>query len=119
MLLYIRDAEREQILAPVLPEEIPAHLRERFEKQEAEKAAKKKEKAEAHLYLELKVRPYLFVLFACFSAWFLTYRNLVRWLVFLITRIGMALICVIMIRFCHSGCAKKPPSRILRYEITY
>lgn len=55
MLLYIRDSEREQILAPVLPEEIPSHLREKFEKQEAEKAAKKKEKAEAHLYLELKV----------------------------------------------------------------
>jgi len=55
MLLYIRESERDQILAPVLEEEIPSHLRERFEKQEAEKAARKKEKAEAHLYLELKV----------------------------------------------------------------
>jgi ubiquitin carboxyl-terminal hydrolase 7 len=36
-------------------EEIPKHLEERFEQEEAEKAAKKKELAEAHLYLKLRV----------------------------------------------------------------
>ncbi|ELR18996.1 Ubiquitin carboxylterminal hydrolase domain containing protein [Acanthamoeba castellanii str. Neff] len=55
MLLYIRDDEREQILRPVDREEIPKHLEERFEQEEAEKAAKKKELAEAHLYLKLRV----------------------------------------------------------------
>eukprot|EP01087_Luapelamoeba_hula_P007038 TRINITY_DN1712_c0_g1_i1.p1 TRINITY_DN1712_c0_g1~~TRINITY_DN1712_c0_g1_i1.p1 ORF type:complete len:614 (+),score=100.06 TRINITY_DN1712_c0_g1_i1:244-2085(+) len=51
MLLYIRDADRDQLLASVPGEEIPAHLKERFDREEAEKAARKKEKEEAHLYL--------------------------------------------------------------------
>jgi ubiquitin carboxyl-terminal hydrolase 7 len=55
MLLYIRDSEREQILHPVEHAEIPSHLHERFEQEQAEKAAKKKEQAEAHLYVRLKV----------------------------------------------------------------
>lgn len=55
MLLYIRDSEREQILHPVERTDIPPHLEERFEQEEAEKAAKKKEQAEAHLYIRLKV----------------------------------------------------------------
>lgn len=52
---YWACAEREQILRAVDREEIPKHLEERFEHEEAEKAAKKKEQAEAHLYILLRV----------------------------------------------------------------
>ncbi len=37
MLLYIRDSDREQVLVPVEQAEIPSHLEERFEQEEAEK----------------------------------------------------------------------------------
>eukprot|EP00005_Dracoamoeba_jomungandri_P003044 CAMPEP_0174260310 /NCGR_PEP_ID=MMETSP0439-20130205/9536_1 /TAXON_ID=0 /ORGANISM="Stereomyxa ramosa, Strain Chinc5" /LENGTH=1088 /DNA_ID=CAMNT_0015344525 /DNA_START=16 /DNA_END=3282 /DNA_ORIENTATION=+ len=55
MLFYIRAHDRAQILAPIAADNIPAHLHERFEREEAEKAQKKKEKEEAHLYLKVKV----------------------------------------------------------------
>lgn len=99
MLLYIRDAEREQILAPVLSEEIPPHLRERFEKQEAEKAAKKKEKAEAHLYMELKVIDWPSPSSSPFPPSFVSLRLINRWPASLTTKIGMALILLTTTKF--------------------
>ncbi|KAL6062022.1 ubiquitinyl hydrolase 1 [Balamuthia mandrillaris] len=55
MLLYMRESDRESLLQPVKPEAIPLHLKERMEQEEAEKAAKKKELAEEHLFAKVKV----------------------------------------------------------------
>eukprot|EP01089_Gocevia_fonbrunei_P015224 TRINITY_DN4383_c0_g1_i1.p1 TRINITY_DN4383_c0_g1~~TRINITY_DN4383_c0_g1_i1.p1 ORF type:complete len:253 (+),score=51.27 TRINITY_DN4383_c0_g1_i1:33-761(+) len=49
MLFYVLDSAREQILANVSENLIPSHLKERFDREEAEKAKERKEKEEAHL----------------------------------------------------------------------
>lgn len=47
--IYISD----EVLASVTDDDIPKHLRVKFEKERAEENRKKKEKSEAHLYTEI------------------------------------------------------------------
>ncbi|KAI3831116.1 hypothetical protein MKX03_017220 [Papaver bracteatum] len=55
MLVYIRESDRDEIMCNVDEKDIAEHLRIRLKKEEEEKAHKKKEKAEAHLYTNMKV----------------------------------------------------------------
>ncbi|KAI5461141.1 hypothetical protein BGZ63DRAFT_228114 [Mariannaea sp. PMI_226] len=55
MLVYIRTSRLDQILHPVTKDEIPRHLRERFEEETALREARRKEQREAHLYMWAKV----------------------------------------------------------------
>ncbi|CCF45370.1 ubiquitin carboxyl-terminal hydrolase, partial [Colletotrichum higginsianum] len=55
MLVYIRQSRLDNILCPVTKEDIPLHLRSRFEEETALKEAKRKEKEEQHLYIYVKV----------------------------------------------------------------
>ncbi|CAG8488525.1 10217_t:CDS:10 [Acaulospora colombiana] len=62
MLVYIRESDVDEILSPVLPEEIPDHLRRiwfalerRLDEERAAQEQKKKEAEERHLYLQVKV----------------------------------------------------------------
>jgi ubiquitin carboxyl-terminal hydrolase 7 len=55
MLVYLRESDMPEILAKIPDSDIPVHLKERFEREEALEEFKKKEKEEAHLYMPLKV----------------------------------------------------------------
>ncbi|KAF6836255.1 Ubiquitin carboxyl-terminal hydrolase 21 [Colletotrichum plurivorum] len=55
MLVYIRQSRLDNILCPVTTDDIPAHLRTRFEEEIALREAKRKEKEEQHLYIGVKV----------------------------------------------------------------
>eukprot|EP01094_Clydonella_sp_ATCC50884_P014697 TRINITY_DN251_c0_g1_i2.p1 TRINITY_DN251_c0_g1~~TRINITY_DN251_c0_g1_i2.p1 ORF type:complete len:646 (-),score=258.72 TRINITY_DN251_c0_g1_i2:1803-3698(-) len=55
MLVYIRDTDIEDILAPVEEEDIPAYLKEHFKREAEEEEARKKEKREAHLFAKVRV----------------------------------------------------------------
>ncbi|XP_026444313.1 ubiquitin carboxyl-terminal hydrolase 13-like [Papaver somniferum] len=55
MLVYIRESDRDEIMCNVDEKDIAEHLRIRLKKEADEKAHKKKEKAEAHLYTLIKV----------------------------------------------------------------
>lgn len=61
MLVYVREADWDRILCPVGAEDIAEHVRRRLEQEQADKEARQKEKAEAHLYVTLKVCPRLCV----------------------------------------------------------
>ena len=56
MLVYVRVADKDHIVCPVSVEDIHLHLRERLKREADEKARKKKEKEEAHLYTVVKAR---------------------------------------------------------------
>ncbi|KAJ6785782.1 hypothetical protein PWT90_03040 [Aphanocladium album] len=55
MLVYIRQTRVDKILCPVAKNDIPAHLQQRFEEENAQKEARRKEQREAHLYMMAKV----------------------------------------------------------------
>ncbi|TDZ12865.1 Ubiquitin carboxyl-terminal hydrolase 21 [Colletotrichum sidae] len=55
MLVYIRQTRLDDIICPVTKEDIPIHLRTRFEEETALREAKRKEKEEQHLYIGVKV----------------------------------------------------------------
>lgn len=56
MLVYVRDTEAPEILAPVQEDVIPRHIGNKLREEQETKARLKKEKAEAHLYIDIKVR---------------------------------------------------------------
>ncbi|VDN51807.1 unnamed protein product [Dracunculus medinensis] len=55
MLVYIKRTCINEVLCPVTEEDIPRHLRLRFEEEKTADAKKKKEKMEAHLFTEIIV----------------------------------------------------------------
>ncbi|KAJ3409581.1 hypothetical protein HDV05_004398 [Chytridiales sp. JEL 0842] len=55
MLVYIRESDLDEILAPVTEEDIPDHLRRRFEEDRINLEQRRKDKEEQHLYLNVKV----------------------------------------------------------------
>ncbi|KAJ3162458.1 hypothetical protein HDU86_004940 [Geranomyces michiganensis] len=55
MLVYIRDSDRDQVLAPVTTSDIPAHLLAKLEEERIQVEAETKEREEAHLFTTIKV----------------------------------------------------------------
>ncbi|KAJ3173620.1 hypothetical protein HDU88_002708 [Geranomyces variabilis] len=55
MLVYIRDTDRDQVLAPVTTSDIPAHLLAKLEEERIQVEAETKEREEAHLFTTIKV----------------------------------------------------------------
>ncbi|KAM3543524.1 hypothetical protein ARSEF1564_003576 [Beauveria bassiana] len=55
MLVYIRQSRVDKILCPVTQDDIPSHLQQRLEEENALKEARRKEQREAHLYMMAKV----------------------------------------------------------------
>ncbi|KAI8808839.1 hypothetical protein BJ742DRAFT_806590 [Cladochytrium replicatum] len=55
MLVYIREAEIDEILAPVTEDDIPEHLRRRLEEERVIYEQKKREREEQHLFLQVRV----------------------------------------------------------------
>ncbi|RGB42735.1 ubiquitin carboxyl-terminal hydrolase 5 [Rhizophagus diaphanus] len=55
MLVYIRESNVDEILSPVVPDDIPEHLQTRLEQERAEEEKKRKEMEERHLYLIVKI----------------------------------------------------------------
>uniref|UniRef100_A0A7S0WIA5 ubiquitinyl hydrolase 1 n=1 Tax=Chlamydomonas leiostraca TaxID=1034604 RepID=A0A7S0WIA5_9CHLO len=55
MLVYIREADWDRVMCAVTAEDIATHVRSRLQREQADKEARHKEKAEAHLYVTLKV----------------------------------------------------------------
>ncbi|VDM43307.1 unnamed protein product, partial [Toxocara canis] len=55
MLVYIQKNRLNEVLCPVTEDDIPRHLRLRFEEEKSADAKKKKEKMEAHLFTEVIV----------------------------------------------------------------
>jgi ubiquitin carboxyl-terminal hydrolase 7 len=54
MLIYIRTQDMDEILAPVTAENIPQYLMDIFEGEAAKDEQRRKDKMEAHLYINLK-----------------------------------------------------------------
>lgn len=54
MLVYIRQTKVDKILCPVVEEDIPKHLRLRFDEEAAIREAKRREREEQHLYMAVK-----------------------------------------------------------------
>jgi ubiquitin carboxyl-terminal hydrolase 7 len=55
MLVYIRETRQDQVLVPVIQDDIPPHLHKKLEEEAAIREALKKEREEQHLYLWVKV----------------------------------------------------------------
>ncbi|KAJ3210298.1 hypothetical protein HDU67_005417 [Dinochytrium kinnereticum] len=55
MLVYIRESDIDNILAPLEDSDIPEHLRRRLEEERVVTEQRRKEKEEQHLYLNVKV----------------------------------------------------------------
>ncbi|KAL2863310.1 ubiquitin-specific protease UBP15 [Aspergillus lucknowensis] len=55
MLVYLRKSKLDDILIPITKEDAPPHIEKRLAEERAEYARKKKEKEEAHLYLNVGV----------------------------------------------------------------
>jgi ubiquitin carboxyl-terminal hydrolase 7 len=55
MLVYIRESRLDKILCPVTQDNIPRHLQQRIEEETAAKEARRRERDEAHLYMQVKV----------------------------------------------------------------
>ncbi|PKC11352.1 putative ubiquitin-specific processing protease 21 [Rhizophagus irregularis] len=55
MLVYIRESNVDEILSPVVHEDIPEHLQKRLEEERAEEERRRKEMEERHLYLIVKI----------------------------------------------------------------
>lgn len=56
MLVYVRDCDRDWVVCDVAEEEIAEHLRLRVKREAEERAQRKKEREEAHLYTVVKAR---------------------------------------------------------------
>ncbi|KAJ3058009.1 hypothetical protein HDU98_005868, partial [Podochytrium sp. JEL0797] len=54
MLVYIRDTNADEILKPITSEDIPEHLRLRFEEERIASEQKRRDKEEQHLYFNVK-----------------------------------------------------------------
>ena len=55
MLVYVRDSYRDVVLSEVLRSDIPERLQERLAEEKRVELAKKKERNEAHLYMQVNV----------------------------------------------------------------
>ncbi|KAK4159020.1 ubiquitin carboxyl-terminal hydrolase [Cladorrhinum sp. PSN259] len=55
MLVYIRKSRLDKILCPVTENDAPEHLQRRFEEELAAREARRREREEQHLYLNVKV----------------------------------------------------------------
>ncbi|RPD80183.1 cysteine proteinase [Lentinus tigrinus ALCF2SS1-7] len=55
MLVYVRESEIDEVLAPWKDEDTPAHLKRRLDEERLQMEAKKREREEQHLYLTAKV----------------------------------------------------------------
>ncbi|CAJ0757372.1 9804_t:CDS:10, partial [Entrophospora sp. SA101] len=55
MLVYIRESDLDNILSPVIPEDIPEHLQRRLEEEKRFYEQKKKEAEERHLYAQVRL----------------------------------------------------------------
>ncbi|RGB42717.1 cysteine proteinase [Rhizophagus diaphanus] len=55
MLVYIRESNVDEILSPVVPDDIPEHLQTRLEQERAIEEQRRKEMEERHLYLIVKI----------------------------------------------------------------
>ncbi|PSR74161.1 hypothetical protein PHLCEN_2v10117 [Hermanssonia centrifuga] len=55
MLVYVRDAAIDEVLAPFKEEDTPPHLKRRLDEERQQVEAKKREREEQHLYLTAKV----------------------------------------------------------------
>ncbi|CAB5149159.1 unnamed protein product [Rhizophagus irregularis] len=55
LLVYIRESNVDEILSPVVPEDIPEHLQKRLEQERAIEDQRRKEMEERHLYLIVKI----------------------------------------------------------------
>ncbi|KAF5005389.1 hypothetical protein FDECE_8153 [Fusarium decemcellulare] len=55
MLVYIRQSRLNDILCPVTKDDIPMHLKQKFEEETAQREARRKEQKEAHLFMWAKV----------------------------------------------------------------
>ncbi|KAI9350734.1 cysteine proteinase [Obelidium mucronatum] len=54
MLVYVRESNADEILKPITSEDIPEHLRVRFEEERLATEQKRKDKEEQHLYFNAK-----------------------------------------------------------------
>ncbi|KAJ3199966.1 hypothetical protein HDU82_009297 [Entophlyctis luteolus] len=54
MLVYIREADADEILKPITGDDIPLHLRTRFEEERIATEQKRRDREEQHLYLSVK-----------------------------------------------------------------
>ncbi|KAL2825982.1 hypothetical protein BDW59DRAFT_145700 [Aspergillus cavernicola] len=55
MLVYIRKTRSDDVLVPILEEDVPPHIEQRLVEERAEIARRKKEREEAHLYINVGV----------------------------------------------------------------
>ncbi|KAH9450893.1 hypothetical protein Pst134EB_018402 [Puccinia striiformis f. sp. tritici] len=55
MLVYVRESEAAEILAPIAETDIPTHLESRLNREQREQGAKRTEKEEMHLHLNTKI----------------------------------------------------------------
>jgi ubiquitin carboxyl-terminal hydrolase 7 len=55
MLVYIREADLEEIQGDVLNTDIPEHLHRRFDEEQLASEQKRRDKEEQHLYMQVKV----------------------------------------------------------------
>ena len=55
MLVYIRESRLDEVLEPVLPEDVPPHLETKIKEERAELERRRKEREEAHLYMQVVV----------------------------------------------------------------
>ncbi|KAI9369494.1 hypothetical protein BJX61DRAFT_545515 [Aspergillus egyptiacus] len=55
MLVYIRKSRLDDVLVPIMKEDVPSHIEKRLIEERAELARRKKEREEAHLYLNVGV----------------------------------------------------------------
>jgi len=55
MLVYIRDSQIGQVLQEVRSEDIPDHLKKKFQEEKRFEAQRRKERSEAHLYIDVDV----------------------------------------------------------------
>ncbi|KAJ3080058.1 hypothetical protein HK102_003345, partial [Quaeritorhiza haematococci] len=55
MLVYVREADLDDVLAPMSEEDIPEHMRLRLEEEKALSEQRRREKEEAHMYMQVKL----------------------------------------------------------------
>ena len=55
MLVYFRESALDEILAPIVPTDIPKHVVQKVEEERLEVARRKREKEEMHLYITVRI----------------------------------------------------------------